>query len=300
MWGHPLYLKTFLQVMTFIAGASIAVYRFRNKYSYTKLLWASLKTWIFLAPLLFILFSTKNTIILLTFISLFSIYTSKHFFQMVGMYHRRLFVIANYLFTLLLAFFIYTGNSQYYNLSPMLFLSFITLIPLIRNNAENMIQYTALCLFSFLFFAWAPLHLGHIIFFEDGFFFCLFAAIVSETVEMSCLVTGQFYKKGALFSNITKKVTLLGVLAAILSASLVSWLLVSILPFRLQDYAIAIGVAIALLSILGDLLLTMIRRDLRMKDSGVFILGRGDIIDRMDKLIFVAPFVLYVYEHSIF
>ena len=87
---------------------------------------------------------------------------------------------------------------------------------------------------------------------------------------------------------------------ALIVSCIMSYLLKNTLPFRLQDYALSIGFVITLLSLLGDLLLTVIRRDLNMKDTGVFILGRGDIIDRMDKLIFVGPFTFYIYELSIF
>ena len=42
--------------------------------------------------------------------------------------------------------------------------------------------------------------------------------------------------------------------------------------------------------------MTMIRKDLGIKDSGnVFIIGKDDIIARVDKLIFVAPIIYYLF-----
>ena len=300
MWDNPLYTKTFFQVMVLLVATSLAVYRFRDAYTHTKLLWASLKTWLFLAPFLFLLFSVENEIFILLLLCLFSIYTCKKFFQMVGMYHRHTFVLVTYFFIGLLFWIIYQEYSEYYNLSPMIFLGCTALIPLLKNDYKNMIQYMGLCLFGFLFFAWAPLHLARIVYFEDGFFLCIFTLIVAEVAEISCLVTGHFVRKGFLFSKISKKITLLGLLVALMASLLASYFLTNILPFRLQDYALSIGFTITLLSLLGDLLITVIRKDLNMKDTGIFILGRGDIIDRMDKLIFVAPFVFYIYQLSIF
>jgi phosphatidate cytidylyltransferase len=40
--------------------------------------------------------------------------------------------------------------------------------------------------------------------------------------------------------------------------------------------------------------MTVIRRDAGIKVVGLFILGRGDFLDRMDRLIFVAPIYFYV------
>ncbi len=300
MWGDPLYTKTFFQVMVLIIATALAVYRFHEEYSYTKLLWASVRTWIFLVPILFLLFSIKNEIFILFLLCLFSVYTCKKFFQMVGMYHRHIFVLMTYFFIGFLFWIIYKEHYDYYNLSPMIFLASTSLIPLLKNDYQNMIQYMGLCLFGFLFFAWAPLHLARIVYFEDGFFFCIFTLIIAEIAEVSCLVTSHFVKKGFLFSKISRKITFPGILMALLSSGIMSYFLTNILPFRLQDYVIFIGFIIALLSLLGDLLLTVIRRDLNMKDTGIFILGRDDIIDRMDKLIFVGPFVFYIYELTIF
>ncbi|MEQ1878813.1 MAG: phosphatidate cytidylyltransferase, partial [Bdellovibrionia bacterium] len=44
---------------------------------------------------------------------------------------------------------------------------------------------------------------------------------------------------------------------------------------------------------LGDLVLAVIRRDLGVKDRGAFILGRGTLLDLMDRIIFAAPIYYY-------
>ena len=40
--------------------------------------------------------------------------------------------------------------------------------------------------------------------------------------------------------------------------------------------------------------MTALRKDVGAKDGGLFILGRGDFLQRMDRLIFVAPIYYYV------
>ena len=67
-----------------------------------------------------------------------------------------------------------------------------------------------------------------------------------------------------------------------------------LLPERSEQFWIGSGLAAVLGGSLGDLVLSVIRRDLGIKDVGVFIIGRGDLLSVMDRLIFVAPIFYYV------
>ena len=46
---------------------------------------------------------------------------------------------------------------------------------------------------------------------------------------------------------------------------------------------------------MGDLIINVFRRDLGVKNTGIFIIGRDGILTRVEKLIFVGPMFYYIY-----
>ena len=58
------------------------------------------------------------------------------------------------------------------------------------------------------------------------------------------------------------------------------------------------GVAIALATIVGDLVESLLKRQTGVKDSGILIPGHGGLLDRMDSLLYCAP-VAVLYLHAL-
>ena len=61
-----------------------------------------------------------------------------------------------------------------------------------------------------------------------------------------------------------------------------------------------IAAVIAVIAQIGDLVESYIKRSLNIKDSSDLIPGHGGVFDRVDGLIFAAPFVFVLFAYVLF
>jgi phosphatidate cytidylyltransferase len=294
LWNNPRYVETAGLVLGFLIVLSIVVNLLKRRGAPFTSAWASLKSWLFVAPLLFAAFALPKPWPL-AFVTWVGVLSSKSFFQMVGMYHRSWFVWITYLFIFALGHFIKTGQMEVYNLTPMIFLAVICLIPILRNSASQMIQYIALSLLAFIFWGWSYMHMGRLLMFEGGELMVLYLYLLTEVSENTSWACSKLFGTHRAFSKISNKVTLEGMVVAFLVTMLTAWGMRHLLPDRSERFWIAAGVVAAVFGRVGDLLINVIRRDLGIKNTGVFIIGRDGMLTRIDKLIFVGPMYFYLY-----
>ena len=179
LWSEALYRETVGLVIIFLLITGIALFFLRKRNPKFLTAWVSTKSWIFAAPVILFFIGLPAPYPLVTLL-LVSIYSTKTFFRLVGIYHRTWFLWLTYFFIAVLGYMIHEGETEYYNLTPMLFLFASVFIPVLRNSYTHMIQYIALSLMGFIFMAWSLLHLGLILSFDKGIYICLYLYILAE------------------------------------------------------------------------------------------------------------------------
>jgi phosphatidate cytidylyltransferase len=294
LWNDRIFRETAALILGFLALLSVLMFLLRNRAVPLMAGWASLKSWVFVAPvfLLGIALPEPWPLVLLVTVGIFS---AKTFFQMVGIYHRSWFIWTTYIFILWLGYLTFRDDLELFNLAPMIFLGAISLIPLVRNSATHMIQYIALSLISFVFWGWSLMHMGLLLMMERGALIVLYLYLLTEISDAVALASSRTFGKLKPFDKISHRVTVEGTIVSILVSLLLAWGMRHLLPDRSERFWIAAGLIAAIVGRLGGLILSVIRRDLGIKNTGVFIIGRDDILSRTDKLIFVGPMYYYVF-----
>lgn len=150
--------------------------------------------------------------------------------------------------------------------------------------------------FSFLYISWCMGFFIKIIYgpFESGNkVFALFIIMVKFTDIFAYLV-GKRVGKTSFFSNISPKKTIEGVLGGvILSPVLAAVCGMIFFPYISSIKILVLGILISIVSVIGDLAESYLKRLVGVKDSGVMLLGIGGILDLLDSLLLTAP-VFYI------
>ncbi len=127
--------------------------------------------------------------------------------------------------------------------------------------------------------------------------------ILVWTNDTFAYIVGKSIGKHKLFERISPKKTIEGFLGGIVFAAFAGYL-ISKFYIRANvastEKSILIWVVIALLvgiiGTIGDLIESKFKRIAGVKDSGRIMPGHGGILDRLDSVIFVAPFVFLFYQ----
>lgn len=108
---------------------------------------------------------------------------------------------------------------------------------------------------------------------------------------------GKAIGKHKMSPLISPKKTVEGFIASFfggVAASLICWKIFwPVLPLWLIVF---LGLSVALIGALGDLIESLIKRAYHVKDSGTILPGHGGILDRVDALAFAAPFVFFTFK----
>jgi phosphatidate cytidylyltransferase len=104
-------------------------------------------------------------------------------------------------------------------------------------------------------------------------------------------IIGSKIGKTPLFPRISPKKTWEGTIGGAICTVLISFGLSYYFNTYTRLEWLVIGVIIAIIGTIGDLIESMLKRSYEIKDSGNFLPGHGGFLDRFDSYIFALPFI---------
>ena len=116
--------------------------------------------------------------------------------------------------------------------------------------------------------------------------------LIVWAADTGAYFAGRTFGKRKLAPHISPGKTIAGLFGGLITAPLVALLAVHLMPIAGIEPAILIPLVLvtALVSVGGDLLISLHKRTSGHKDSGKLLPGHGGILDRVDSLLAAAPF----------
>lgn len=133
---------------------------------------------------------------------------------------------------------------------------------------------------------------------QSGFIgLVLFLLFITQSNDVSQYVFGKLFGKHKIIPKVSPNKTWEGFLGGLATTTLLATLLAPFLTILTWQQGVVAGVLIACVGFIGDVVLSSVKRDLGIKDTGSMIPGHGGILDRMDSLMYTTPIFFHYFYY---
>lgn len=116
------------------------------------------------------------------------------------------------------------------------------------------------------------------------------------TNDTFAYIVGKQFGKRKLLERISPKKTIEGFLGGIVFAVIAAIVLKQFFNDLNAISLISSAIFVGIFGTIGDLVESHFKREAKVKDSGNIMPGHGGILDRLDSLIFIAPFLYFIFQ----
>ena len=117
----------------------------------------------------------------------------------------------------------------------------------------------------------------------------LFILVMTQFNDVCQFIWGKTLGKHPIIPKVSPNKTWEGFLGGLLTITLIGGFLGPYLTPLTQLHGFVAGLIISTGGFFGDVVLSSVKRDLQIKDTGNMIPGHGGLLDRLDSLIYTAP-----------
>ena len=192
-------------------------------------------------------------------------------------------------FGLLLPFFLIAGAEVVVILAATFVLSVMNFDERIRQKSFIA---TAASIFGLVYVTWFFSHMIKLRGLEHGAAWVFYTVLIVKGGDAGAYFVGRKYGKTKLIPHISPNKSVEGSIGCFLTSIALSVLSKIWMPYAPFLHLLVVGALVGVLSQIGDLVESMMKREAGVKDSGQMP-GLGGMLDVMDSLILTVPFVYY-------
>ncbi len=209
---------------------------------------------------------------------------------------------------LALSWYIFFQQGVYANFFLSIIFFLIMTLELVRKEKGLAVYHISVTIFGVFYVAWLGSHLillrelPHLkgLDYSLGFSFVIVVFALTWCYDTGAFFIGSKFGKHRIFPRVSPGKTLEGAIGGIVFSiigSLVARWLVA--PYLSIIQAVGLALISSVVGQLGDLVESMIKRDVKIKDASTTIPGHGGALDRFDSLLFTAPLIYYFFKYFI-
>jgi phosphatidate cytidylyltransferase len=290
-------------VVLVAAGLVLALLRWGLGKDVTSI-WKTYRSWLIMAPLIFGLIWAGRVTTIVGF-SLIALVGFKEFARATGLYRDWWITGTVYLGIVavaLIALFPHPrgGSAGWYGLFmtvPIYVVALLLLVPVLLNRTQGQLQALALAILGFIYIGWMFSHFPFLANSDRPYAYLLYLVFAVELNDVAAFTFGKLLGRHKFRSNISPNKTWEGALGALAVSMALPWFLRDTFPHFGPGQLVLSGLIVGVGGQLGDLSISVIKRDIGVKDMGALIPGHGGVLDRIDSLIYTAPLFLHMVDY---
>ena len=185
---------------------------------------------------------------------------------------------------------------------PIYMFLFIPMRMVLKGEVDGFIKAAGIIQWSVMLSVFSLSHIAYLLVLPvqnnlaGGAGLVLYLLFMTQLNDVSQYVWGKLFGKHKIIAKVSPNKTVEGFVGSLVTITLVSSVLAPYLtPLNMMEGIVA-GLIISSAGFIGDVVISSVKRDLKIKDSGSMIPGHGGVLDRMDSLLYTAPlFFHYIY-----
>jgi len=286
-------------ILLLLAISTVVIY---VKYP-TRELKDRIKSWWYIVGF-FIVGAMLNTTVAMFFFGILSYLALKEYFTLIPTRRTDRRVLF-YAYLAIIPQFWFAGIEWYGMFIIWIPVFLFLLLPfrqILIGDTKGFLENTARVQWGLMMFVFGLSHLAYMITLDPvsansvgGKELVLYLVLLTELNDILQYLWGKSIGKRKIVPKVSPNKTVEGFVGAFISITLLALLFSFLTPFLWYEALIA-GMIISGAGFVGDVVISMVKRDIGVKDSGSMLPGHGGILDRVDSLIYTAPlFFHYVY-----